>query len=87
MIKLFNGDNVDLTSDIESGSVDMVLTSPPYGSIKNYKGTLFWDFESIAIELIRVLKSGGVIIWVVGDQTKLGSESGESFRQALFFFK
>jgi len=70
---------------IPDNSIDLVVTSPPYGTIKNYNNSLSWNFEKTAATLLDKLKSGGVIIWVVGDQTKQGSESGESFRQALHF--
>lgn len=64
--------------------VDFVITSPPYDDIRNYNGYKF-EFEKIAKELFRVLKIGGVIVWVVADATVDGSETGTSFRQALFF--
>lgn len=64
--------------------VDLVVTSPPYDDLRSYNGYSF-DFESIAGELFRVVKDGGVVVWVVGDATKNGTESGSSFRQALFF--
>lgn len=64
--------------------VDMVLTSPPYDGIRDYNGYSF-DFESTARGLYDVLKPGGVVVWVVGDETTDGSESGTSFRQALYF--
>jgi len=62
----------------------LVVTSPPYDNLRKYKGFSF-DFENTAKELYRVLKDGGVVVWVVSDQTINGSESGTSFRQALFF--
>lgn len=64
--------------------VDLTVTSPPYDGLRTYNGYSF-DFESIAKGLFRVTKVGGVVVWVVGDSTKKGSESGTSFRQALFF--
>ena len=64
--------------------IDLTVTSPPYDNLRDYKGYNF-DFESIARELFRVTKQGGVVVWVVGDATVDGSESGTSFRQALFF--
>jgi len=67
-----------------NGCIDLVLTSPPYDDLRNYEGYSF-DFEAIAAELYRVIKPGGVIVWVVGDATKEGSESGTSFKQALHF--
>lgn len=83
-IVLSNGDSARVLEGRPSESVDMVLTSPPYDNARAYKG-FTWDFEKIATELARVLKPGGVIVWVVADQTIKGSESGSSMRQALFF--
>ena len=42
-------------------------------------------FQSIARQLYRVTKPGGVVVWVVGDAVLNGSESGTSFKQALYF--
>ena len=64
--------------------IDLTVTSPPYDNLRDYNGYSF-DFESIANELYRVTKKGGVVVWVVGDQPFNGSESGTSFRQALYF--
>ncbi|HRP01924.1 MAG TPA: site-specific DNA-methyltransferase [Candidatus Kapabacteria bacterium] len=64
--------------------VDFVITSPPYDGIRNYNGYQF-EFDKIANELFRIIKQGGVIIWVVADATIDGSETGTSFKQALFF--
>lgn len=65
--------------------VDLIVTSPPYSDLRSYNNTLQFDFKSIAKELFRILKDGGVIVWVVGDKTENGSESGDSFEQALYF--
>lgn len=71
---------------LPSGSIDLVVTSPPYGELRDFKGYHF-DFQAMAVELFRAMKKGGMVVWVVGDETKDGSESGESFRQALYFKK
>lgn len=84
MNTIFNEDCRDTMSRLADGSIDLILTSPPYDGMKSYNGYSF-DFEPIAKELYRVLKSGGVMVWVVGDETKNGDESGTSFRQALYF--
>ncbi len=81
---IWQGDCAELLKQFEDGSIDLVVTSPPYDNLRNYKGFKF-PFEDIAIELTRVIKSGGVIVWVVNDATIEGSESGTSFRQALYF--
>jgi DNA modification methylase len=64
--------------------VDLVVTSPPYDNLRTYNGYSF-DFESIAAELFRVVKPGGVIVWVVNDSINKGSKTGTSFKQALHF--
>ncbi len=73
---------LDTMAKMPNDFVDLVLTSPPYDNLRNYEGYEF-DFESIAKELCRVTKN--VLVWVVGDATIKGSETGTSFRQALFF--
>ena len=66
----------------------MVVTSPPYDDLRTYNDSSKWDFEvfkAVAQELYRVTKVGGVVVWVVGDAVIKKSESGSSFRQALYF--
>ena len=53
--------------------VDLVITSPPYDEMREYEGNTSIEFETIATELHRILKTGGVIVWVVGDETKNGA--------------
>lgn len=69
---------------IKDDSIDLTVTSPPYDDLRKYNGYSF-DFENTARELFRITKKGGVVVWVVGDKTHKGSESGTSFRQALYF--
>jgi DNA modification methylase len=82
--RIEHGDSAHVLKTIESASVDLVVTSPPYDGLRTYNGYSF-DFEAIAQELTRVLRPGGVIVWVVGDAVEDGSETGTSFRQALYF--
>ena len=82
--KIYNENCLITMQKMPNDFVDFVITSPPYDDIRNYNGYQF-EFEKIAIELFRVLKMGGVIIWVVNDATIDGSETGTSFKQALFF--
>lgn len=81
---VYASDCVEFMKNMDSNSVDMVLTSPPYDNLRKYDGYSF-DFFSVAKELYRVMKEGAVMVWIVGDQTVNGSETGESFRQALGF--
>lgn len=82
--QIFNEDCLQTMKKMPDNFIDLTVTSPPYDGLRLYSGYSF-DFENIAKELFRVTKKGGVVIWVVGDQTKNGSESGTSFKQALYF--
>jgi len=64
--------------------VDLVVTSPPYDNLRDYKGYNF-DFENIVLDLYWVLKVGGVVVWVVNDSVQGGSETLTSFKQAMHF--
>ncbi len=74
---------------LEQGvKVDLTVTSPPYDNLRSYEGEVTWDFDKfkeIANLLYEVTANGGVVIWVVNDQVKKGSETGTSFKQALYF--
>lgn len=82
--KIYCESNLVTMSRMPNEFVDLTVTSPPYDGLREYNGYSF-PFEQIAKELFRVTKKGGVVVWVVSDQTINGSESGTSFRQALFF--
>ena len=82
--KIYNEDNIPLIRRMPDDFIDLTVTSPPYDNLRNYKGYTF-DFETLAKELYRVTKPGGAVVWVVGDATINGSETGTSFRQALHF--
>lgn len=82
--KIYNMDCLDGLKQMQDECVDLTITSPPYDDLRKYNG-YSWDFESIAKELYRVTKHGGVVVWVVNDKTNKGSETGTSFKQALFF--
>lgn len=86
--QIINDDCINVLRQMPNDYVDMVLTSPPYDNLRNYNSTLEWSFEvfkDIANELTRVLKEGGVIVWIINDATINGSETGTSFKQALYF--
>jgi site-specific DNA-methyltransferase (adenine-specific) len=82
------GDCVELMKEIPDDFIDLTVTSPPYDNLRNYNNEVTWNFEKfqeVAKELFRITKPGGVVVWVVGDATIKGSETGTSFRQALYF--
>lgn len=82
--KIYNIDCHIGMKQLPNDSIDLVVTSPPYDDLRIYNGYKF-DFENIAIELLRVIKKGGVVVWVIGDKIKNGNKSLTSFKQALFF--
>jgi len=82
--KTYLCDCVEGMSWLEPDSIDLTITSPPYGNLRSYKGYTL-NIPGLINQLYRVTKPGGVVVWVIGDQVVNRSESGESFRQALMF--
>jgi site-specific DNA-methyltransferase (adenine-specific) len=85
--KVYQGDCLEIMKNIPDNSIDMVLTSPPYDNLRTYNNSLEWGehiWKPIIQELYRIVKKGGVVVWVVGDATIKGSETGTSFKQALY---
>ena len=88
--ELYNYDCIEIMDLLiaEGKQVDLTVTSPPYDDLRDYEKSLVWNFDvfkKVANRLYEITKEGGVVIWVVGDMTKKGSETGTSFRQALYF--
>ena len=93
--KMYNDDCLLTMGNMDKEIIDLVITSPPYDDLRTYNKHITgnkteyngysFPFESIAKELYRVIKDGGVLVWIVGDATNKGSETGTSFRQALYF--
>lgn len=87
-ITLINDDSAAALKTLPDNSIDCVVSSPPYGDLRDYNGHNLWDFKGTARELYRVIKKGGVVCWNVNDEVdEKGSESGESFREALYFME
>ena len=88
MIDLMLGDCLERMKEIPNGCVDLTVTSPPYDSLRAYNGNNDqWGghvWRDVIADLYRVTKNGGVVVWVVGDATVKGSETGTSFKQALW---
>lgn len=81
---LIQWDCLEIMKTMETNSIDLTVTSPPYDNLRTYNG-FSWDFEWVAKELYRVTKDWWVVVWVVWDATVKWSETGTSFKQALFF--
>jgi len=87
MSKLIHGDCIEEMAKMDANSVDLTVTSPPYDNLRTYEGSLQWNediWKQVLKGLYRVTKKGGVVVWVVGDATIKGSETGTSFKQALY---
>ena len=88
MIKTYPHDCLDVLKTFKKNYIDLTVTSPPYDNLRTYNGTLEWGehiWKPVIEQLFRITKKGGVVVWVVGDATIKGSETGTSFKQALYF--
>ncbi|MCX6722924.1 MAG: transcriptional repressor LexA [Candidatus Staskawiczbacteria bacterium] len=82
---IYNENCLDTMAKMPDNFIDMTVTSPPYDDMRKYSGNKFSEFELIVKELYRVTKNGGIVVWVIGDQTIKGNETGTSFKHALYF--
>ncbi len=82
--QIIEGNCIEIMQQFDDDSIDLTVTSPPYDDLRNYKGYVF-PFEEIAQALYRITKPGGVVVWVVADATIEATETGTSFKQALYF--
>jgi len=86
-MKLYHDDCLNVFPQLEDKSIDLTVTSPPYDNLRTYNNSLIWNetvWKKVITELFRVTKDGGVVVWVVADATIKGSETGTSFKQALY---
>ena len=89
MNEIICGNNIEIMKKMKEGCIDLVVTSPPYDNLRTYKNDVdkSWGehvWKPIIEQLYRVMKDGGVVVWVVGDATIKGSETGTSFKQVLY---
>lgn len=78
------GDCILLMQKLPNDYIDLVVTSPPYDNLRDYGGYIF-DYKKTVDQLYRIVKEGGVVVWIVNDATIKGNETGSSFKQALYF--
>lgn len=86
--QIINDDCVAVMEKMPKDSVDLVVTSPPYDNLRDYENQLVWNFDvfkKVADALFKVVKPGGIVVWVVGDKTDRGSKTLTSFKQAIYF--
>ena len=88
--EIYNYDCIEMMDLLiaEGKQVDLTVTSPPYDDLRDYENSLVWNFDifkQVARRLYDITKDGGVVVWIVADMTKNFSETGNSFKQALYF--
>jgi site-specific DNA-methyltransferase (adenine-specific) len=74
-----NMDCVEGMKQLPANSIDLVVTSPPYDEIRDYKG-FNYNLHATGEELYRILKDGGVAVMVIQDQTKNFGKTLTSFK-------
>jgi len=79
-------DALEGMKQLHSESIDLTVTSPPYDDLRKYHGGSF-SIKEIADELFRITKPGGVVVWVVADESVNGSETANSYRHILQFME
>ncbi len=84
LCKIMQGDWIEQLNTLPDESVQCCVTSPPYDSLRTYGG-FSWDFQAGAQHLYRVMCDGGIMCWNVNDSVVNGSETLNSFRQAIYF--
>lgn len=88
--EIYNYDCIEMMDLLiaEGKQIDLTVTSPPYDDLRDYENSLVWNFDifkQVARRLYDITKDGGVVVWIVADMTKNFSETGNSFKQALYF--
>lgn len=77
------GDALEHLSTLPSDSIDLVLFSPPYDGVRDYKGGWTIDLPGLGSALLRVVKDGGFAAIVMTDGTKNQRKSMTTFRTAV----
>ena len=61
-VRITNESCIDTMSNMAEESVDLIITSPPYDSLRDYGGNTDFQIDKIVPPLMKVLKTGGVIV-------------------------
>jgi len=77
-----NSDNVEYLKKIPSDCIDLVVTSPPYDDLRDYKGFSL-NLHDVGEQVHRVLKPGGICAMVIQDSTKNFGKSLTSFKTII----
>ncbi len=81
--RIINADCIKATARLPANSIDLVMFSPPYDGIRDYKKGWIFDFPALGKNLYRLVKDGGVCAVVINDGTQDFAKSLTSFRLVL----
>lgn len=77
------GDAIEHVGTLRDNSIDLVVFSPPYDEVRDYRGEWKIDLPALGAALLRVVKDGGFAVVVIGDGTKNQRKSMTTFRTAV----
>lgn len=86
--KIYQGDSLRLLTDLEPASVDLIMTSPPFGLVRkkeygNVEASQYLDwFKPFAAHFHRVLKETGSLVIDIGGAWNPGTPT-----RSLYHFK
>jgi site-specific DNA-methyltransferase (adenine-specific) len=80
---IIHADCLQALLSFTDGSIDLVMFSPPYDAIRDYKKNWKFDVQALGTQLYRVVKDGGVCVVVMGDGAKNFAKSLNTFRLAV----
>ena len=78
------GDCLHTIAKLPEDSIDLVVTSPPYDNLRDYKGFKL-DFFELGRKLYKVVKPGGVVVMVMQDATNR-SKTLTTFKTVFSWF-
>lgn len=83
------GDSALVLKTFPDNCIPLTICSPPYDKLRaNNEYKAEFDFETIAKELLRVTKPGGVLVWVVGNMVlPHGQGETDTAEQQIINFK
>lgn len=80
--QIIHGDHLDVMKNWRNDCIDLTITSPPYDNARNYDGYKF-NVKKTLLELFRVTKLGGIVVWVTADKMHNNGHTLTSFKHAL----
>jgi site-specific DNA-methyltransferase (adenine-specific) len=78
--KLIVGNCYEVLHTIADGSIDLILTSPPYAEARSKAYESIVRVEELGIQFERILKPGGILCWNIGDPVEGGIKTTVSYQ-------